>query len=223
MSNRRIIVMSSLALVILAGCRTANDTLRSPEDLVKGLLTVDDLGSDWRETQRDAFDQREPENPVIDSQQFCTAGSSDAADLTPLAGQAGADVEMRVKDTTRMLRLQAWSNDDVDDFFDTARAAVEACDNVEWTDKDGVTYSFDKIDGPSIADEVVHWKVISSPPAGKPEKEFGSAGRTSIARYGKTIMMLQIGDFAPDAASEMLGESEWAEIVNRAGAKIDDR
>ena len=40
-------------------------------------------------------------------------------------------------------------------------------------------------------------------------------------RYGKTLMMLQIGDFAPDAASQMMTEEEWLEIVNRASSKID--
>lgn len=211
----------TVGLLALAGCRTANDTLRSPEDLVKGLLTVDDLGTDWRETQRDAFDERQQENPVIDSQQFCSAGLGDAAKLTPLAGTAGADVEMQVKESSRMLRLQAWSNDDVSEFFDAAKTAVEACDNLEWTDKDGVTYSFDKIDGPSIGDEVIHWKILASPPSEHPEKKFGAAGRTTVVRYGKTLMMLEVGDFAPDAASQMMTEEEWAEIVNRAGSKID--
>lgn len=222
MANRSRTVVALLACAaLLPACRTANDTLQSPSDLVVGLLTVDDVGTDWRETQRDAFDRREQENPVLDDHQFCTAGATDAGRLTGLAGQAGADVEMQEKDSSRRLRLQAWSNNDVDEFFDAAQAAAEACDNTEWTDVDGVTYSFDVIDGPDIGDDVIHWKVLASPPAGKPEKVFGAAGRTTVARYGKTLMLLEAGDFAPDAALQLMSQEEWAEIVNRAGSKID--
>lgn len=211
-----------IAALALAGCRTADETLHPPSELVGALLTVNDVGTDWRETQRDAFDERENENPVIDATQFCAAGASDAAALPDLAGQAGADVEMQRKESSRMLRMQAWSNAEVGEFFDTVEAAAKACDNTEWTDADGVTYSFDVIDGPGIGKEVVHWKVIASPPAGKPEKEFGAAGRTTVARYGDTIMMLEIGDFAPDPAGQMLDEDEWGRIVSAAGDKIDE-
>lgn len=211
-----------IGALALAGCRTADETLHPPSELVGALLTVNDVGTDWRESQRDAFDEREVENPVIDAMQFCAAGASDAAALTDLAGKAGADVEMQRKEFSRMLRMQAWSNAEVGEFFDTVESAAKACDNTEWTDADGVTHSFDVIDGPGLGKEVVHWKVISSPPAGKPEKEFGAAGRTTVARYGDTIMMLEIGDFAPDPAGQMLDEDEWGRIVSAAGDKIDE-
>lgn len=207
--------------VSLGACRTADEAVHPPSELVGALLDVNDVGTDWRETQRDAFDLRENENPIIDLQQFCDAGQADAQGLEALGGQAGADVEMQQKDSSRMLRLQAWSNDDVGAFLESVTAAVEACDGNEWTDQDGVTYSFDVIEGPDLGDGVIHWMVKSTPPASRPEKMFGAAGRTTVARYGDTIMMLEIGDFAPDAASVMLGADEWARIVDRAGAKID--
>lgn len=221
MAYRRLLFIPLAGLLAVSGCKTASDTYVSPTELVTALLTVDELGTDWRENQRDAFDERAQENPVIDTGQFCADGLSTASTLESLAGQSGADVEMQVKESTRMLRLQAWSNADVDEFFSAARSAARACDNQEWTDAQSVAYSFDVVDGPDIGDDVFHWKLLASPPAEKPEKMFGVAGRTSVARFGNVLMLLEIGDYAPDAASQILDTDKWAKIVSMAGAKID--
>lgn len=213
--------VSTLLLATMSGCRSADEVVHPPSELVGALLDVNSVGTQWRETQRDAFDVREPENPVIDVGQFCDAARTEAATLESLAGQAGADVEMQVKESTRMLREQAWSNSEVGAFWDAARASVEACDNERWTDENGVSYEFDIIDGPDIGDDVLHWRLVASPPADEPDKMLGTAGRTTIARFGDSIMLLEIGDFAADASAAMISEDEWSTIVSKAGSRID--
>lgn len=229
--SQRSIVFVSLALVsvILSSCTKSADDgsdgkYRSTKELSDSLLLVTDMPDGWEETQRQVFDKRENENPSIDPSVWCKQGSSSAAPLVSLAGESGADVEMSRPhgggSGASMLRLQAWSNADVQEYFATAREAVTECDGVTTTDENGAVSTTAMITGKSVGDESVSFSQQLSPPVGTKGEKFGSIGRTTIARFGKVIMVIQIGDAAPEGSLALMDESTWWDIVNRAATKL---
>jgi len=206
----------------LVGCTKSAD--QSPEGLSKGLLDITDMPGEWRETQRDIYDTRSNENPSIDPSTWCPDGADEAAGLEALAGDAGADVEMQMQvdgnEVPRLMRLQAWRNDSVRQYFAQILTVVNVCDNAKWTQDPGVTQEVRKIDGPDVGDESVSWGTSLVPPEGKEVAR--STGYTTVARIGEVIMVLQIGDFATSSTSDVLTDEEWREIVQRAADKLSD-
>jgi hypothetical protein len=47
-------------------------------------------------------------------------------------------------------------------------------------------------------------------------------GRTTVARIGDVIMVLQIGDFMATTNVGTLADTDWREIVQRAADKLAD-
>ena len=77
-----------------------------------------------------------------------------------------------------------------------------------------------KIDGPNVGDESVSWGTTTAPPSGLDKAS--STGRTTVARLGEIIMVLQIGDYATGADLAALTDEEWRDIVQRAADKLSD-
>lgn len=217
----RMVSAGALALV-LGACAKSVD--KSPEGLSERLLGITDMPGTWRETQRDVFTTRANENPSIDPSIWCPKSADETAKLTGLAGDAGADVEMQMevdgKEVPRLMRLQAWRADNVRKYFETAQTVVNICDGAKWTEEPGVSQEMWKIDGPEVGDESVSWGSTMSPP--ESTDKASSSGRTTIARLGEVIMVLQIGDFTVGGTSKALGDDEWREIVQRAADKLSD-
>lgn len=223
--RNRLVLTAVLCSAILLGCtKSAEGQKPTPSMISDVLLTITDMEGDWGETQRESFDQREPENPSIDPSVWCPEANEVAKDLVDLAGQSGADVEMQmhgIDDGARMMRLQAWSNDDVDAYFANASEAARICDGKTITDDDGVTSTFAIVENRDIGDESISWVQITTPPEGTGQDKFETVGRTTIARFGGIIMVLQIGDFAPVGTGELMDEDSWWEIVEKASEKLD--
>jgi hypothetical protein len=118
------------------------------------------------------------------------------------------------------MRLQAWRNDSVRQYFAQILTVVNVCDNAKWTQDPGVTQEVRRIDGPDVGDESVSWGTSLVPPEGKEMAR--STGYTTVARIGEVIMVLQIGDFATSSTSDVLTDEEWREIVQRAADKLSD-
>ena len=232
MKQTRLIILRSViagALVLSAAACTddvddATQKIQTAKALSDSLLMVTDMPAGWEETQRQVFDQRENENPSIDPSVWCPAAQKTAAPLVALAGESGADVEMSRpqgdgKGAT-MMRLQAWSNKDAEEYYATAALAAEKCDGVVSTDDAGVTTRINLITSQSIGDESVSWSERVDPPAGLQAEKFSSIGRTTIARFGSVIMVIQIGDAAPADSVTLMKETTWWGIVSKAGDKI---
>lgn len=219
MRMTRIVPPLAVCALLLAGCRTA-DGNPSPAEIGEGLLTVTDLDTDWRETQRDVFDERGVENPVLDTGSFCPEAEIDPDELEGLAGEAGADVEFQKKDGSAAIRLQAWSNADAVLFDDTVGTAAVACDGKTWTDEFGTAGTFEAIEGPEVGDSALHWSTTLVPSGDKGDKAV-SSGRTSVVRFGDVVMILQWGSFGGDP-SVGIDETWWAEVVGEAYEKLDD-
>lgn len=208
--------------VAIPGCTKSADT--SPEALSEGLLDITDMPGDWKETQRDVFATRANENPSLDPSIWCPDAATEAAGLINLAGDAGADVEMQMqsegKEVPRLMRLQAWRNGSTRQYFEQLLTVVNMCDGAKWTEEPGVTTEMWKIDGPEVGDEAVSWGSQLEPPEGK--EAATSVGRTTVARLGEVIMVLQIGDFTTTSSVGELSDADWREIVQRAADKLAD-
>lgn len=212
-------------MFVLAGCRSASGQKPTPEQISDALLTITDMEGEWSETQRQVFDERSPENPSIDPSIWCPEAAEVSGGLVDLAGQAGADVEMQFEGkekTFRLMRLQAWSNDDVEEYFRDAREAVQICDGVTATDESGVVSTTEVVSGRDIGDESISWSQKLTPPAETQGEKMESVGRTTIARFGDIIMVLQIGDAGPAGEATSMADEEWWSIVEMAGKKLDE-
>lgn len=211
--------------LVLTGCqRSIEKQVASPATISEALPTITDMPGDWDETQRQVFDERGPENPSIDPSVWCPAAADLGDELVVLAGQSGADVEMQANTASglpRMMRLQAWTNDDVDEYVDTAAEAVGLCDGATITDPNGTVETFSIIDGREIGDESVSWEQTATPPPGLQGDKFQTVGRTTIARFGSIVMVLQLGDAAWTDDVVPLDEDEWWAIVELVGRRLD--
>lgn len=226
-SARRRAVRRSAALVsaialLAAGC--SPHKYLDPQTLSDHLVTITDLPTGWSETQRQAFETRSNENPSIDPSVWCSEATAAAVPLITLADGDGADVEMQFAKTGaggRMMRLQAWSNSNVKQYFETLLEVVRMCDGKKRTDTDGTVTQTDIITGKSIGDESVSWTDVVTPPAAQSGDKLESVGRTTVARFHNVIMVLQIGDAGPAGSSQLLNETDWWDIVTRAATKLE--
>lgn len=223
--KKKLAVVLSICAVLGAGCTKSDGSGNpSPSELSDALLTVTDLPSGWEETQRQVFDQRGNENPSIDPSVWCSAAAEESKDLETLAGQAGADVEMNWTAGTspRLMRLQAWHSDGngAKDYLAAVRASAGACDGVSATDADGVETKTSVIVGRNIGDESVSWSDKTTPPASTQKDKMESIGRTTVARFGNVVMVLQLGDAAPAGTATLMAEDDWWSVVQLAADKL---
>ena len=58
-----------------------------------------------------------------------------------------------------MVRQQAWTNADVEQYFTSVKAAVAACSGVTWKDSGGNSYTLQPLTAPEIGDESISWTV----------------------------------------------------------------
>jgi hypothetical protein len=221
---RELVLSGVVCSLILTGCsRSAEKQLATPATISEALPTITDMPGDWDETQRQVFDERGPENPSIDPSVWCPMAADLGDELVVLAGQSGADVEMQAESATgspRMMRLQAWTNGDVEEYFDTAAEAVRLCDGTSGTDPTGTVETFSIIGGREVGDASVSWEQIVTPPPTLQGDKFETVARTTIARFGSIVMVLQLGDAAWTDSVVPLDENEWWSIVELAGRRL---
>jgi hypothetical protein len=227
MKNRaKYVAACIVASFSIVGCtRSAEGQKPTPEQLSEALLTITDLEGDWSESQRQFFDTRSPENPSIDPSIWCAESAEVTKDLVGLAGEAGADVEMSSQTDSgdpRMMRLQAWANDDVQDYFRDASEAARICDGVSNTDDSGAVSTTALITGRDIGDESISWSDTVVPPPGTEKDKRQVVGRTTIARFGEVIMVLQLGDVGPVGSTDLMSEDDWWSVVEIAGKKLEN-
>lgn len=222
MKKRLAVVLLAGSLVGAACTKSDGSGNPSPAELSAALLTVTDMPTGWSESQRQVFDERGNENPSIDPSVWCSAAADESKDLVALAGESGADVEMQWSGGKgpRMMRLQAWSNADAEEYLAAVRASAGACDGVSATDADGVTVETSVIVGRSIGDESVSWSERTTPPAATQKDKLEAVGRTTVARFGNVVMVLQLGDAAPAGTGTLMPEDDWWTVVQLAANKL---
>lgn len=218
------ILYSICVLSLLPSCsQSSSGDIPTPKELSEALPTVTDMPDGWNETQRQVFETREVENPSIDPSIWCPEASEASANLLELAGESGADVEMQFENSSgmpRMMRLQAWANDDAEAYFDGVAASVAACDGMTATDEFGAVTNTDLIEGRSLGDESVSWMQKTTPPTETQAEKLESIGRTTVARFGSVIMVLQLGDAAMTGDSMPMDEDQWWGIVEIAAKDL---
>lgn len=218
-------VVVALSLVGVSCTRSAEGQLPTPEMISDALPTITDMPGEWDETQRQVFETREPENPSIDPSVWCPDSDMVTKNLVELAGESGADVEMQARTeggTVRMMRLQAWANDDVEAYFRDAKEAARICDGAEVTSESGAVEKYAIVVGRDIGDESVSWMQTTTPPLATQGDKMEVIGRTTIARFGSIIMVMQLGDMAFTGQTAAMDEDEWWSIVEDAGRRLND-
>jgi len=212
-------------ILLLASCtKSAEGQLPTPEMLSDELPTITEMPGDWNESQRQVFAVRGDENPSIDPSVWCSAAKEVTKNLVSLAGTSGADVEMQAEmdeGHPRMMRLQAWANDVVEDYFRDAKEGARVCDGELVTTSNGATEKYEVIEGRDIGDESISWQQTTTPPVTTQSEKLQSVSRTTIARFGSIVMVLQMGDMAWTGTVEAIDEDEWWDIVELAGKKLD--
>jgi hypothetical protein len=209
------LVLMSLMLGACGSDKTTTPTTFTPQQLSGALLTTSDLGTGWTETQRDVFATRQPENPSIDPSLWCPAGKGDQ--LVTLAGHEGADVELSSgsRDSPYMVRQQAWTNADVEQYLTSVKAAIGACSGLTWEDSGGNSYTLQPLAAPETGDESVSWTVTIQLSGTTPMTSFS---QQTAARFGAVMMVLQGGAIAttgPAAAAP-----NYSMIVRAAGDRM---
>jgi nucleotide-binding universal stress UspA family protein len=188
--------------------------IATPAQLEAALLTAADLGKDWTETQRRAFSTREPENPSVeDSLALCPQAAEQAKKLDALASDAGADVEFEqatADGVAHLVRQQAWSDNQVQEYFTTLDEAIAICTGSSW-DVDGNEVSLEALEAPQLGDESTSVAAVAT--FGEGDDATTWTTRLTVARYGATLMAVSdiiVGGPAP-------AEPEWSTIVQTAG------
>lgn len=220
---------SALAIIavtiFLTSCtKSGEGQLPTPEMLSNELPTITEMPGDWNESQRQVFAVRGNENPSLDPSVWCPAANEVTKNLVSLAGASGADVEMQAEmqeGQPRMMRLQAWANDDVEEYFRDAKEAARVCDGETVTAPSGATEKYDVIENRDIGDESISWKQTTTPPPTTQTEKLQTVSRTTIARFGSIIMVLQMGDMAWTGNVQAMSEDEWWDVVELAGKKLD--
>lgn len=211
---------------LLGGCvRSASGQKPTPEQISDALPTITDFEDNWAETQRQVFEVRDVENPTLDPSVWCPAAKEATNNLEELAGQAGADVEMSLERSgqpTSLMRIQAWSNDDVEEYFGDAAEAARICDGTTSTDEIGVTMTTRLISNRDIGDESISWSDETVPPPSTQNDKMASIGRTTVARFGDILMIAQIGTVNWTGNQALMDEDQWWDIVQMAGEKLHD-
>lgn len=222
---KKSLALVAVGLFVLTSCtRSAEGQLPTPEMLSETLPSITEMPGDWNESQRQVFAVRGNENPSIDPSVWCPAAQEVTKNLIELAGSSGADVEMQAETSggqPRMMRLQAWANDEVKAYFRDAKEGVRICDGETVTSSAGVTEKYSVIEGKDIGDESISWMQTTTPPASTQTEKLQTVGRTTVARFGSIIMVLQLGDMAFTDSVAPMNEDEWWDIVELAGKKLE--
>lgn len=199
---------------------TTTPTTFTPQQLGGALLTARDLSAEgfvWTETQRDVFTTRQPENPSIDPSLWCPNGKGEL--MVTLAGQAGADVELQLDTTGKgiayMVRQQAWTNADVEQYFSSVKSAVAACSGVTWKDSEGNSYTLQPLTAPKIGDESISWTVTIQLIGTSPTTSFS---QQTAARLGAVMTVLQGG--ATPTTDPAATAPNYVLLVRVAGDKM---
>jgi hypothetical protein len=150
---------------------------------------------------------------------WCPDASEAAVRLDELAGQAGADVELSRDDGgSYAVRQQAWSDGNVEEYFDTVVDAIETCDGASWTADDGTTPSLGRLDSPEVGDESV--SMLASSVLSTPQGERTFQMRVIVARFGSTLMVLQDGELLAADGQPLSTQADWALTVSTAATKL---
>ena len=195
----------------------------SPQELSQVLVEVGDLPAGWTETQRETFNVRELENPSLDNSLWCPKVANSKSELSNLAGDTGADVELEFRESNGVfvaMRLQAWSNADAKRYFSLATSMIEKCDGESWTDND-VEYTEKIVDGVQVGDSSISWQVdISSKNA---TVNFSSSNKLSMVLFGDVIALLQHGKNTTSGSVNSLVSAEWLTVANIVMKRLENQ
>lgn len=224
-TSRRACSLTLAGCLTLAACGGGDaDRTFTPDELESALLTADDLGHGWEETQRLVFTAREPENPSVEEALgFCPDATEQVAALAELSSDSGADVELQRTEGSgsfHMLRQQAWSDAQVREYLTTFAEAVDLCTGVTWTDPDGNEVTWADLEAPAVGDEASTVAAVAIVTG--PEGDMAWRTRLTVARFGEVLMAVSDTIVEPTGTEPWTTEPDWPTIVETAAEQLTD-
>jgi len=222
MTVRRWLMLGALLMVVPLGCGS-DETAVAPADLEAALLTADDLGTGWTQQQHQVFDTRPEGMPTLDPGMWCPQAGPVADDLGGLDAGGGAYVELQsgvsAARTHHGVSEQLWSSADASAFVAAATSGFEACVGQTWDVDQDATASVDALVGDWVGDESTTALVTYVTPG--PDGDYEWRGRTLVARFGSTVMVLQELDVQRAGSEPRMTDDQWHEMVRVAASKVD--
>lgn len=222
MAGRRWLLLAVLLMFVPGGCGS-DEAIVTPDDLDAALLSAADLGAGWTQQQHEVLDARPEGMPALDPGMWCPQAGSVADDLVELDAGGGAFVELQSDEsagrTFHGVTEQLWSGADVSAFVDTALSGFEACVGQTWdVDQDAIA-TVVAIAGDPVGDDSTMVLVTYVTPG--PDGDYEWRGRTMVARFGTTAMVLQELDVQRSGSEPRLTDAEWQQMVDVAASKVE--
>jgi hypothetical protein len=154
---------------------------------------------------------------------WCPQAGSVADDLDGLVGGGGAFVELQSDEsdprTYHGVSEQLWSGSDAARFVDTAIAGFDACVGQTWDVDQDATANVIALAGDPVGDDSTMALVTYVTPG--PDGDYEWRGRTMVARFGTTAMVLQELDVQRSGSEPRLTDAEWQQMVELAASKVE--
>ena len=222
MTVQRWLLIAALLMFVPAGCGS-DETVATPEALDAALLTAADLGAGWTQQQHEVFDARPEGMPALDPGMWCPQAGRVAEDLVGVDVGGGAFVELQSDESAARshhgVTEQLWSGPDAAVFVDAAIAGFEACLGQTWdVDQDASASVLALVGGPVGDDSTMALVTYVTP---GPDGDYEWRGRTAVARFGATAMVLQELDVQRAGSEPRTTDAEWQQMIEAAASKVE--
>jgi hypothetical protein len=154
---------------------------------------------------------------------WCPQAGGVADELDGLDVGGGAFVELKSDEsaarTHHGVTEQLWSGPDAEAFVDTAIAGFESCVGQAWDVDQDATAEVVALAGDPVGDDSTMVLVTYVTPA--PDGDYEWRGRTMVARFGSTAMVLQELDVQRVGSEPRMTDTEWQQLVELAASRMD--
>jgi hypothetical protein len=215
--------------IVSAACGNSDDeaAVYSPEELGTALLTADDVGSGWIQRDKQVFEIRPDGLGALDPGMWCPAAADVPDQLLTFVAGGGAFVNLQSGESTggaagrgfHGVSEQLWSSSDAEAFVDEVAGGFQTCIGETWVLDEEATASVEALAGDDVGDDSTMAVVTYVTPA--PDGDYAWRGRTLVARFGATVMMLQELDVQRVDLEPHFTDADWQHIVDTAVGGID--
>lgn len=214
------------ALVLVPGaCGEDEAEVFTPDELASALLTPDDVGDGFVEDQRVAAEESPTDMPALDPGMWCEAAGDAADELSALTGEGGAFIEIVSSEKTGRsfhgVSQHLWSSPEAAAFVERASAAIEACVGETWAidGDEEATANLAALAGDDVGDDSTAALVTYVTPG--PDGDYAWRGRTLVARFGATVMVLQELEVQLVDSEPFIADADWQRIVDVAVDRVE--
>lgn len=224
MNVRRWLSLVASLVLVSGACGDEKAEVLTPDELGSALLTPGDVGDGFVEDQRMVAEERPEDVAPLDPGMWCDAAGDAADELLTLVGEGVAFIQIRSTDVAQRnfhgVSEQLWSSPDAAAFVERATVAIEACAGETWiAEDDEATVTAEELAGEDVGDDSTTVMVTYVTPA--PDGDYAWRGRTLLARFDDTVMVLQELDVQLVDGEPFFSDADWQRIVNVAVERVE--